>query len=323
MQKKISVVIPTYDRPALLQACLEALSQQTFASEAFEVIVVSDGPDQATAAVVAEWQSIAAFELRLLPLSYRKGPAAARNLGWQQASGTLIAFTHDDCLPVPRWLTSLWNAYQNEPEIAYSGKVLVPVSEIPTEDERSIAGMETVTFIAANCACTRIALAKTGGFDERFATAWQEDSDLEFKLLEKRIPIKNLPQALVLQPARQAPWGESLKEQRKSMFNALLYKKFPELYRKKIRSAPVWHYYLILLCFMGILLGLLTASAGLTGVSLVGWLGCTGWFAWKRLSGTSRSFRHVTETLVTSALIPFLSVYWTLYGAWRYRVLFF
>ena len=32
---------------------------------------------------------------------------------------------------------------------------------------------------------------------------------------------------------------------------------------------------------------------------------------------------HVAEMVVTSAVIPFLSVFWRLYGAWKFRVLFF
>ena len=48
MDIKISVVIPTYHRPALLALCLRALSEQSFNREAYEVIVVSDGPDEVT-----------------------------------------------------------------------------------------------------------------------------------------------------------------------------------------------------------------------------------------------------------------------------------
>ena len=77
--------------------------------------------------------------------------------------------------------------------------------------------------------------------------AWREDSDLEFKLLQKQIPIIHLTEALIVHPVREAPWGISIKEQRKGMYNALLYKKYPELYRKKIQPSPPWNYYIIVL----------------------------------------------------------------------------
>ena len=70
--------------------------------------------------------------------------------------------------------------------------------------------------------------------------AWREDSDLEFRLLQQGIPIWRLQNALVIHPVRKASWGVSLKEQKKGMFNALLYKKYPGLYRKKIQPRPGW-----------------------------------------------------------------------------------
>ena len=44
--------------------------------------------------------------------------------------------------------------------------------------------------------------------------------------------------------------------------------------------------------------------------------------AWRRLRHTSHRAEHVAEMLATSAVIPFLSVYWRLRGALRWRVLF-
>jgi glycosyltransferase involved in cell wall biosynthesis len=46
---RISVVIPTYQRPDLLFKCIGALREQTVPLEDFEIIVVSDGPDPVTA----------------------------------------------------------------------------------------------------------------------------------------------------------------------------------------------------------------------------------------------------------------------------------
>jgi len=48
----------------------------------------------------------------------------------------------------------------------------------------------------------------------------------------------------------------------------------------------------------------------------------TGRFCARRLRGTSRSPGHVAEMVATSALIPPLSVFWRLFGAWKFRVPF-
>lgn len=146
-----------------------------------------------------------------------------------EGKGEVVAFTDDDTIMGRNWLRDIWNPYQGDEEIAFAGKVRVPLSEEPTDYELNTANLETAEFITANCACTKQTLIKIGGFDERFAAAWREDSDLQFKLLQFDISIKKID-ALVIHSVKQAPWGISIKEQKKGMFNALFYKKHPRLY---------------------------------------------------------------------------------------------
>jgi GT2 family glycosyltransferase len=316
----ISVVIPTYQRPDLLCRCLSALCRQSFAKEDFEVIIVSDGPDEETKNAIACFHGHREFVFLQMP--EKKGPAAARNFGWQHAKGILIAFTDDDTIPDADWLSNIWKAYKGEKEIAYTGAVKVPVSNPPTDYEKNTAGLETAAFVTANCCCTKTALEKTGGFDERFSMAWREDSDLEFQLIFHQIPIVHLPDALVVHPVRRAFWGISIKEQKKGMFNALLYKKFPELYRKRIQPSPLWNYYLIVLSTLVFTATVFTEYQNVALISLLIWFLLTASFVHKRLKHTSKKPQHIVEMVVTSICIPFISVYWQLYGAWRYGVFF-
>lgn len=318
---KISVVIPTYRRPNLLRKCLTALVRQQFEQGSYEILVVSDGYDAITESVVKEF--VPSFPLLSYHhLSVKKGPAAARNCGWKEARGKLVAFTDDDTIPDTIWLQSFWQAYDGEVLKAFTGSIKVPLSSAPTDYERNTAGLESAGFVTANCCCTKEALEKVHGFDERFSMAWREDSDLEFKLLLQRVPIIHVPEALIVHPVREAPWGISIKEQRKGMFNALLYKKYPELYRKKIQPSPPWNYYVIVLSVITMLLAVSAENKIIFYGAFLTWLFFTVRFIIKRLKETSRSLRHVLEMIVTSIVIPFLSVYWQLYGACRYRVLF-
>ncbi|CAA9290347.1 MAG: Glycosyl transferase, family 2 [uncultured Cytophagales bacterium] len=321
MPVKISVVIPTYRRPALLRQCLAALAAQHFDPAGYEVVVVSDGYDAATEAVVREAPG-GHPAVRYHHLSCKRGPAAARNLGWQRAAGPLVAFTDDDCLPDPGWLRGFWEAYRGETEAAFSGRVRVPVPTPPTDYEKSVTGLQTADFVTANCLCTRAALQRIGGFDERFSMAWREDSDLEFKLIRAGIPIGYKADAEVVHPVRAAPWGVSIREQKKSLFNALLYRKHPELYRQKVQPGPRWDYYRTVLCLLLGVAGLVVGVPVLAWAALAGWLLLTARFAAARLAGTSRQAGHVLEMIVTSAVIPVACVCWRLYGAWKYKVFF-
>jgi glycosyltransferase involved in cell wall biosynthesis len=328
----ISIVIPTFKRPDYLFRCLEALWKQEFPFSRYEVVVVSDGPDPESVFVMEGAKGPGpAFELYSLPV--KKGPAAARNAGWRKARGQLILFTDDDCIPSPHWVGAYWTAYESYKgqdrlgwifgeSLAFRGPLKVPCPKRPTDHEKNTAGLEAAEFVTANCACTPAALRAIGGFDESFTMAWREDSDLEFKLLEQKIPIIHVPGAQVTHPVRRASWGISLKEQKKSLFNALLYKKHPALFRRKIYRHPFWNYYGMIVLLLTALVALATAHGLVAAIAGAGWLLMTLSFTAKRLKGASLSFSHILEMFFTSMLIPFLSVYWTLYGAVRYKTFF-
>lgn len=323
MDIKISVVVPTYRRPTLLNQCIKALLHQSFTPEAFEIIIVSDGPDTDTQHAVSLWAGKGSSSLHYLALSEKKGPAAARNAGWRMSDGEIVAFTDDDCIPDPHWLQAIWNAYQQTGATAITGRIIVPVSDSPTDFERNTQGLEKAAFVTANCAIEKTVLERVQGFDEAFRMAWREDSDLEFKLLQHHVPLHHVADAVITHPVRKASWGVSMKEQKKGMFNALLYKKYPELYRKKIQAHPAWNYYVMILLFVGMIIALLSDAGWMSLFAFIGWATLMIAFIRKRLSNTSRSLKHVIEMIITSLAIPFLSVYWQLYGAFKYRVLFF
>jgi hypothetical protein len=128
--------------------------------------------------------------------------------------------------------------------------------------------------------------------------------------------------AVVVHPLRKARWGVSIAQQRKVLFDALLYKKHRALYRQRIRSAPRLDYYATVAALAtGIgaaALGAPGLAAGAAGV----WAALTGRFCARRLAGTRRDLEHVGEMLVTSAVIPPLAVFWRAVGAARFRVVF-
>ncbi|MBE9464240.1 glycosyltransferase family 2 protein [Dyadobacter subterraneus] len=322
----ISVVIPTYRRPHLLKKCLIALAKQNFPFSQFEILVVSDGPDEPTMNMINQFKELVeGLDLHFFFTPEKKGPAAARNFGWKKAKGELIAFTDDDCMPSADWLAGYLEAYSsqlNEQLVAFTGNVVVPVPDLPTDYEKNVANLETADFITANCACSRASLEEIKGFDEEFPIAWREDSALEFALMEHGIPILRIDTAEVVHPVREAPWGISLKEQKKSMFNALLFKKFPDLYKSKISAEPVWSYYAIILLSLISVIFLIAKQPLPALITFIIWFYFVVNFIHKRLKHTNLSVSHRMEMILTSLLIPYLSVYWTLRGAIRYKVFF-
>jgi len=320
---KISIVVPTYKRPALLTKCMAALLKQTFDTDDFEIIIVSDGPDHVshllTKLIRLEKKK---YNIVYLQLPAKGGPAAARNMGWKNAAGELIVFTDDDCIPSENWLEAYWQAYAeaNLRDVVFTGKVIVPISEKPTDYEKNIQNLETAEFITANCACSKPALEKAKGFDEDFKMAWREDSALHFDFLNLHIPVTKVYAATVTHPVRKVPWGVSIQEQRKGLYNALLYKKHRALYNRHIAATPPSNYYLMVLALTVGLVALTMEKSIWAVVCFSIWGILSLAFAGKRLQNTRRDVSHIAEMLVSSLIIPFASVFWNLVGAVRFKV---
>ena len=320
---RVSVIVPTYRRPDRLDRCLAALMAQRLDPASFEVLVVDDAPDEATRRRVEARAAASPAPVRYLAVVGPHGPAAARNLGWRRAAGAVVAFTDDDCVPDPGWLAAGLAALADAEVVAATGRVIVPLREAPTDYELDAAGLEGAEFVTANLFCRRSALEAVGGFDERFTDAWREDSDLHFALLRRPGRIAPASDAVVVHPVRPAPWGVSLRQQRKARFEALLYKKHPALYRRRIGPGPPWGYYATVAATGLAALGAWLASRPLALAALGAWAALTARFCLRRLRRTSRTPGHLLEMAATSALIPYLSVFWRLYGAWKFRVRFF
>jgi len=319
---QVSVVVPTCGRADLLNRCLEALTAQHIEPTAYEIVIVDDGPSHSTEHIVAEWT--ARTSERRLDIFYianrgLHGPAAARNRGWQAAHAPIVVFTDDDTVPTADWLKSGLAQFDDDVDAIW-GRIEMPVSGTPTDYERDAQHLQTAEFVTANCFCRKKVLELVDGFDERFRFAWREDSDFYFRLLDARANIVHAPQAVVVHPVRPAPWGVSISQQKKILFDALLYKKHPRRYREKIRATPRWDYYLIVASLLAGLIELVSGQFGMAAVAGGIWLLMTMRFFWSRVSNTAKTGSHIGEMLLTSVLIPPLAVFWRMVGALRFRV---
>lgn len=172
---EISLVICTRNRASQLGACLARVGEIDFAS-AWEFIVVDNGSTDSTAEVIKRFAATAPMPVKYISQPV-KGLSNARNAGWTEAKGSIIAFTDDDCYVAPDFLTTTLAAFQ-DPELGYvSGRILlhdptdypatISLSTVPQELPR---GRYVVPGVlkGANMAFRREVLLAIDGFDPLF-----------------------------------------------------------------------------------------------------------------------------------------------------------
>ena len=107
---RVSVIIPTHNRAAMLRQALESVRLQEM--EGVEIIVVDDGSTDGTPQVVQELQPGIVY----LKQS-QQGVAAARNLGIRHSRAPYIAFLDSDDLWLPGKLKKQIEFLQSRPGI--------------------------------------------------------------------------------------------------------------------------------------------------------------------------------------------------------------
>ncbi|AQG80264.1 glycosyltransferase family 2 protein [Spirosoma montaniterrae] len=328
MIPEFSVVIPTYQRPALLLKCLDALGRQLLARDQFEIIVVDDAhsPETETAVQLFARQiarSGSPLEVRYLGQPTRRGPAAARNRGWRAARGRVVAFTDDDCLPQPNWLPSALVCFQRGAQVVTGQLRFNNPSDTPIHD-RTLALLETAEFVTANCFCRKSVLERVGGFEEAFDVAWDDDNDFRFKLIQAGIPVGKCPEAVVLHPIPESPWYAPIYAERRNSYDALLYKRHPDLFRERMPNyrGLVLQYYVCVLSVLMALIGLLAGSVPAITLGVGTWATLSADLILRFLPDGRLDWRTIKHAILTGLATPFVSVYWRLYGAVKYKVLY-
>jgi GT2 family glycosyltransferase len=197
-----SIIVPTHGRPAKLAAYLEALAWQEYPVDRFEVIVVDDGSMPPLVPMTIAREGLRVRWLR----QDNAGPAAARNHGATMATGAWLAFTDDDCAPMPRWLHELANAAESHPEALLGGatrNALIDncwamASQLIVDT--ALAWVETarrdLQFVPSNnLAMPAAAFHAIGGFDVSFRTS--EDRELCDRWIRHGGTIVRAPHAIV------------------------------------------------------------------------------------------------------------------------------
>ncbi|NEQ28114.1 MAG: glycosyltransferase [Microcoleus sp. SIO2G3] len=201
----ISVVIPTYNRKPILEKCLRAIEHQQLRADSviagYEVVLVDDGSTDGT----LEWLKSHSSEfphVRSLSQDHM-GPAAARNLGVEQAIGDTIIFIDSDLVVTEHFLQSHADALvQGHKQLGsdrlftYGWVINTNNFDNPTSEPYKLTDFSAAYFATGNVAIARRWLEQAGLFDTRFQLYGWEDLELGVRLKQLGLKLIKCPEAV-------------------------------------------------------------------------------------------------------------------------------
>lgn len=325
MTSSFDIVIPTIGRPSLGQL-LEVLAEEIaemlsedddelFGPE--QIIIVDDRPGGPSEIPLASPSGGVQF-LR----SYGRGPAAARNLGWQCGAANWVCFLDDDVIPEPGWLLRLRDDLRKvgDDEVAIQGRVVVPLpsDREPNDIELNTAKLEHSAWITADMVIRRDALALVGGFDERFRRAYREDTDLALRMMDLGLCLKQ-GERTVRHPAHASNWWSSVRAQRGNADDALMKRLHgPDWRRRGASPAGLLPQHRRTTLALAAAVATARVSRALAALAGLVWL--KRWNDFRRLRTTgSDGLLERFQLGITSAVIPPAATAWSLLGYLRAR----
>lgn len=121
---ELSVVIPTYNRSALLRNTVESVLRQD-SQHPFEIVIVDNNSIDDTQSLVESLMKRHPGKLNYV-VETEQGNAHARNRGVKTAKGNIIAFVDDDVMVDSNWLKSLQAVLHSRADLSFVGGRVLP-----------------------------------------------------------------------------------------------------------------------------------------------------------------------------------------------------
>ena len=227
---RISVVVCSYNGARTIRDTLDHLARVDYPD--FEVIVVNDGSRDNTAEIAES------YGVRVISTENR-GLSAARNTGYEAATGEIIAYTDDDAYPDRDWLRFIALGFMDSNHVGIGGPNIAPyddgfiaqcVAAAPGGPLQVLITDELAEHIpGCNMSFRKSALEAVGGFDARYRAAG-DDVDLCWRLQESGWTIGFHPGAMVWHHRRNSAqmfWRQQIGY---GKAESLLEEKWPERY---------------------------------------------------------------------------------------------
>ena len=171
--KLVSVIIPTFGRPALLNRAIESVLEQTY--DNFEVIVVDDNDEESdfrkeTEAIMSKYEEN--NQITYIKHKYNKNGAAARNTGITNSNGSYLCFLDDDDYFLPNKLDYQLKVFEENVDASavYCGWIKKKIKYYPKYEGDMTKELLLMDYepITPTLMFKRESIIKLNGFDENY-----------------------------------------------------------------------------------------------------------------------------------------------------------
>lgn len=197
-----SIVVPSFRGADRLPQLLDSLAAQD-AAPSFEVIVVVDGVDDGSVALL---ENESRLDARSIVFPENRGRVAALNAGFEAARGDVLIRCDDDLVPRPDYVSAHVNSHRDGP----GGVIGLYLNEYSTTPYAEVYGKDADErfrrdaygsapsmawrYWAGNCSITRAIWDSVGPYDPEYRLYGWEDVDYGYRIREAGFEVRLAPE---------------------------------------------------------------------------------------------------------------------------------
>jgi GT2 family glycosyltransferase len=209
MKKKVSIIVPAFNRLSSTIKCVESLINQTINPDLYEILLIDDGSSDLTQAYFSS-SSWSGSNFIYLRNHLNLGRVGARNRGILEAQGEILIFLDNDMVVEPYFINAHIGAYARNlnDRIAVIGNISYPSSVLTSSNfgryiqSRAIGHRSDLDMIGinlnnldgrffpgGNSSCRRCDALQLNMFDAKFEFYGGEDEDFGYRLQEAGVKL--------------------------------------------------------------------------------------------------------------------------------------
>jgi glycosyltransferase involved in cell wall biosynthesis len=236
---RVSVIVPVYNGERTIEACVDSILGMSFPRSDVELLLIDNASSDNTSTIINRYRDRA-----VILHEGKKGPAAARNRGLENATGDIVAFTDADCAVHRDWLSTII-APLNDPVVGIVGGTILarkPCNAVEEFGERIHDHQMAIEYysppyaITMNWASRRSVLEQVGPFDDELLRC--EDCDLAYRIVAAGYRIVHEPRAVVYHRNEHSLSGLLTEGYAHGYHSIPLLKKHEEFVRSFIAHSP-------------------------------------------------------------------------------------